>query len=188
MKSSPYGKNLGVRYLLNAREELKKQVIELCVSDKMTVKAAADRLRLSERQVKKLKARYKEIGVSSILHGNCGRQPSRTLSPEVKQRILEIKEKPEYLSINFLHFCEELEEEYRIKISYTALRKLLLQNNTETPKKRRKRKVKHPRRERKTHFGEMLQTDATPFDWFGIGETFALHALIDDATGRLTGL
>ncbi|MDR3269961.1 MAG: hypothetical protein LBT32_00390 [Peptococcaceae bacterium] len=34
----------------------------------------------------------------------------------------------------------------------------------------------------------MLQTDATSFDWFGIGERFALHALIDDATGKLAGL
>jgi transposase len=174
--------------MLNAKEELKKQVIELCINGKMTVKAAAVRLNLSERQVKNLKARYKKIGVSSVLHGNCGRQPKQTLSPEVKQKIVEIKSEESYSTINFLHFQEDLESEYGIKISYSALRSLLMSIGTKSPKSRRKRKVKHPRRERKERFGEMLQTDATPFDWFGTGETFALHAFIDDATGKLTGL
>lgn len=173
---------------MNAKEELKTQVIELCVKGKMTVKAAAERLKLSERQVKNLKARYKKEGVCSMRHGNCGRQPKVTLSPETRQKILEIKERPEYRKINTLHFREELSDEHGIKISYSALRALLLANRIESPKKHRKRKIRHPRRERKERMGEMLQTDATPYDWFGVGETFALHALIDDATGAVTGL
>jgi hypothetical protein len=36
--------------------------------------------------------------------------------------------------------------------------------------------------------GELLQTDATPFAWFGDGRQYALHALIDDATGAVTGM
>lgn len=174
--------------MLNSKEELKKQVIELCVKGKMTVKAAAERLNLSERQVKNLKARYKKVGAQSMLHGNCGRQPKRTLLPEIKQKILEIKRRPEYSAINFMHFQEELEGEYGIKVSYTALRNLLVTNGIKSPKSQRKRKIRHTRRERKEKFGAMLQTDATPFDWFGTGETCALHAFIDDATGQLTGL
>ena len=77
----------------------------------MTVRAAADRLHLSERQVKNLKARYKKIGAISILHGNCGRQPKHTLAPEKQQAILKIKEREEYGEINFLHFQEELNKE-----------------------------------------------------------------------------
>jgi hypothetical protein len=57
-----------------------------------------------------------------------------------------------------------------------------------SPKKRRKRKEKHERRERREKFGELLQTDATPYDWFQTGETFALHGYIDDARGMVTGL
>jgi transposase len=154
----------------------------------MTVTAGAERLGLSERQVKNLKARFKQAGATSIMHGNCGRQPAHAFTPEMKQRILEIKEKPEYEGVNFTHFREELENEYAIKTSYTALRNLLLKSGIKSPKTQRKRKVKHPRRERRERFGELLQTDATSFDWFGIGERFALHALIDDATGKLTGL
>ncbi len=173
---------------MNKDENLKVAVIERCVKGKMTVQEAARRLELSERQVKYLKARYKKYGVSSMQHGNCGRQPSHTLAPSIKEKILEIKRKPCYEKVNFTQFCEDLKGEYGIEISYTALRNLLIKNGYTSPKTQRKRKVQHPRRERKRQFGEMLQTDATPYPWFGGKETYALHALIDDATGKLTGL
>jgi len=169
-------------------EKLKAHVIQMCCEGQMTVREGAMRLKLSERQVKKLKARIKEFGVESILHRNCGRQPKHTLSSETQQKILEIKELPEYANVNFYHFCEELRDEFGIKVSYSALRNLLIANGIKSPKTRRKRKVKHQRRKRRERFGELLQTDATPYDWYGIGGKSALHALIDDATGKLTGL
>ena len=55
-------------------ENLKAAVIESCINGTMTVKVAAERLNFSERYVKKLKARYKKYGASSMMHGNCGKQ------------------------------------------------------------------------------------------------------------------
>lgn len=72
-----------MRTAMNEKEEFKKAVIECCISGTMTVKQAADRLGFSERYVKELKARYKKYGASSMLHGNCGRQPKYTI-PSVK--------------------------------------------------------------------------------------------------------
>jgi hypothetical protein len=37
------------------------------------------------------------------------------------------------------------------------------------PKTRRGAGERQTMRERRTKFGELLQTDATPFDWFGGG-------------------
>ncbi|MCL1965714.1 MAG: hypothetical protein FWF66_02355 [Candidatus Bathyarchaeota archaeon] len=173
---------------MNEKEKLKALVIQMCCEGKMTVKEGAMRLKLSERQVKNLKRRVKEFGIESILHRNCGRQPTRTLLPEIQQEIMEIKARPEYAKVNFFHFCEELKTEFGIKVSYSALRNLLIANGIKSPKTRRKRKVKHPRRERRERFGELLQTDATPYDWYGIGAKSTIHAFIDDATGKLTGL
>jgi hypothetical protein len=34
----------------------------------------------------------------------------------------------------------------------------------------------------------MLQADGSSYDWFGIGQRYALHGFIDDATGKVTGL
>jgi len=160
----------------------------MCVKQKMTVKDAAKRLNLSERQIKNLKARYKEYGVSTMLHGNCGRQPAHTIPPEIKERILRIKEEPCYANVNFSHFCDDLNYERGIQISYSALRKLLTEHGIKSPKKHRAKRPEHNRRERKEQFGEMLQTDATPYPWFNVEEKYALHAMIDDATGQLTGL
>jgi hypothetical protein len=43
-------------------------------------------------------------------------------------------------------------------------------------------------RPRKARCGELVQTDATPFDWFGDGSMAALHGYQDDATGDILGL
>jgi len=118
--------HLEVRKHMNTREELRAHVIACMLEGKMTVKEGAKQLGLSERQVKRLKKRGKENGVTSVLHGNCGRQPKHTLSPEKKQKILTIKQLPAYEKVNFLHFQKLLEHEHQIKISYSALRNLMI--------------------------------------------------------------
>ena len=77
-----------MRNFMNKQEEFKANIIKSCVEGKMTVKAAAMRLKLSERHVKSLKKKYREEGACSILHGNCGRQPKHTISVETRQEHL----------------------------------------------------------------------------------------------------
>jgi len=174
---------------MNTREALKAHVLTCMLAGKMTVREGAERLGLSERQVKRLKKRGKENGVTSVMHRNCGRQPKHTLSVENKQAILSIKERAEYAKVNFMHFQELLDREHGITISYSALRNLLRAHGHQSPKKQRKRKIKHPRRPRKEHFGEMLQIDASLHQWFKDDDTYyTIHGSIDDATGIVTGL
>jgi transposase InsO family protein len=89
-----------------------------------------------------------------------------------------------------LHFKELLWDLHQVKISYNALRVLLLRAGFVSPKKHRQKKF-HPRRPPKEAFGEMLQTDASSHQFFlPFGDTkfYALHGFIDDATGTITGL
>jgi transposase len=173
---------------MNKKEEFKLHIMKCVVAGKMTIKEAAERLKLSIRQVKRLKEKLKK-GVSSLLHGNCGRQPKRTLSPKLKEKILKIKAMPEYENVNFLHFQEKLEGKYKIKISYSALRELLIKNNYESPRKHRERGIKHTTRKCKEYFGEMLQMDGSKHRWFKNDNTYyTIHGAIDDATGNVTGL
>ena len=97
---------------MNDKEEFKKAVIESCINGTITVKVAADRLDFSERYVKKLKARYKKIGASSMMHGNCGKQPKHTINANIKSKIWEIWSTPELEECNFTHFQEILEEDF----------------------------------------------------------------------------
>lgn len=174
---------------MNNREELKAHVIGCMLEGRMTVKEGAERLGLSECQVKRLKRRGKENGVTSVLHRNCGRQPKHTITPERKQKILNIKANPEYSTVNFLHFQELLEREHDIRISYSSMRRILIAGGYKAPRAQKKRKVKHPRRPRKEFFGEMLQTDASCHRWFKNDERrYTIHGNIDDATNIVTGL
>ena len=100
--------NGGMRTVMKDKEELKKAVIESCINGTMTIKVAADRLNFSERYVKKLKARYRKYGASSMMHGNCGKQPKHTISADIKSKIWNILEVKE---CNFTYFQEILEED-----------------------------------------------------------------------------
>ena len=173
---------------MDKEEEFKLHIMKCVVGNKLTIKEASERLDLSIRQVKRLKRRLKN-GVSSMLHGNCGRQPKHTLSPKIKKDILKIKAMPEYDEANFLHFQELLESKHKIKISYSALRKLLIKKDYKSSGKHRERKIEHPRRQRKEYLGEMLQMDASSHQWFKDNNVYyALHGAIDDATSIVSGL
>ena len=173
---------------MNNKEELKKAVIESCINGTMTIKFAADRLDFSERYVKKLKARYKKYGASSMIHGNCGKQPKHTIDANIKSRIWKIWNLPELEECNFIHFKEILEEDYSIKISYTALYNFLKSKGAKSPRKHRKSKS-HNRRQERASTGELLQVDGTPHQFFhGDKKDYCLHGFIDDATHQVTGL
>jgi transposase len=173
---------------MNSKEQVKATIIKAVIAGQMTNKSASNRLKLSVRQIQNLKGRYKQ-GDTSMLHRNCGRQPTKTYGPEFKQRILDIRHLPKYEKVNTKHFKEILEEDYGIKVSYTFLTELFSQAGIRSPKKHKHHKKMHTRRERKAHEGELLQADATPFAFFeGDAQLYTLHGLIDDATGKVTGL
>jgi len=153
----------------------------------ITVREAAEKLRLSERQVQRLKREVQENGPAALIHKNTTRSPAHTLSKKTKEKILAIRKKPGYTRSNFRHFQELLETEHGIHISYSALHRLLKSEDIVSPKKRRRFKP-HRRRKRRPQAGSLLQMDASPYDWLSIGKPLALHGAIDDATGQATGL
>ena len=124
-----------MRTVMNDKEELKKAIIESCINGTMTVKVAADRLNFSERYIKKLKARYKKVGASYMMHGNYGRQPKHTIGADIKSKIWEIWNIPELEECNITHFQEILEEDYDIKISYSPLYRFLKSKGAKSPRK-----------------------------------------------------
>ena len=177
-----------MRTFMNDNENLKIAVIESCVNGTMTVKVAAKRLNFSERYIKELKARYKKLGASSMMHGNCGKQPKHTINAEIKSKIIEIWKLPELEECNFSHFKDILEDDYNIKISYSALYRLLKSKGYKSPRKHRNSKP-HNRRKERPSSGELLQVDGTPHPFFyGDPTEYCLHGFIDDATHKVTGL
>ena len=166
----------------------KLQVIERYRSRAITRKKAAELLGLSERQVTRLKKGIEAEGAAFVINKNTGKTPAHAISAETKEKILKIRAEGAFQQSNFTHFREILEADYQISISYTALCGILKTSGIESPKSKQQRKRGRKRRERRDHSGELLQIDATPYEWFGTPLKYALHGAIDDASGKITGL
>jgi transposase len=160
--------------------------VQESLDGKVSVTKAAELLGLSERQIKRLRKEVSEKGKDALMHGNTGKPPRTALKREQRQEILMLYQ-GKYAGANFQHYTELLEENEGITVSEATVRGILKAEGIQSPKKRRKSK-QHKRRNRKGHTGELVQTDATPHDFFENGETVCLHGVIDDATGDVLGL
>lgn len=161
-------------------------IIHSVIDGKRTGKEAAKKLKLSERQVWRLVNKVKTYGNNGIKHANCFIKHPRLLTPEFKKNIVDLKLSYDYCDTNFTHFLELLNERENIKLSYTSLYKILSEAGIKSKKKHKVRKI-HRQRKRKSHEGDLVQADGTPFDWFQNGNKASIHAFIDDATGKVLG-
>ena len=174
--------------MMSASELGKLSLIKGAIDGAYTVREAAKRLKLSERHIKRLKRRVKEEGDGAVIHGNSGKHPANYTDETLRDKIIALKKSTLYASANFAHFRELLEEREGIALSYTALSCILKGAGIVSKRSHRGAGRKFTRRKRRSRFGELVQADATPFDWFGTGERWALHGFIDDATGRIIAL
>ncbi len=169
-----------------ARTSRKHQIIQDSLEGKLTVSEASRLLGLSERQIKRLRKGVAEQGKDAVIHGSTGKIPSTTISQEQRQHIIDTY-KTKYSGANYQHFTELLAEHESITVSVTTVKRILKNGGVQSPRHKRKPK-KHIRRKRHAREGSMAQTDATPYDFFGMGEMECLHGIIDDATGKILGL
>ncbi len=174
-------------YLMSQTQLNRFHVISMVIDKKMTNSEAAESLRLSVRQIIRLKKGVIKEGPSFLIHKNKGCKPTHAFSDDFASYIVSLKKSPNYLNANFLHFKDLLEEHENIIISYSALFKILTNAGIKSPKKHRKAKVHH-RRKRRPKEGQLIQMDATPHNWFDDERVLDLHGAIDDATGKIVGL
>jgi transposase len=146
-------------------------LIKAACDGDFTAREVAQRLNLSIGRVAELKRKYRQVGDAAFVHGNKGRTPVNKIPDNARTIIIDTKLTETYYKANFLHFAQILEEDTGLHYSYSAIRKILLQAGHKSPKTRRTKKQKetHPPRPRQEHFGEMLQADGSPFDWFDNG-------------------
>lgn len=171
-----------------SQEQLKTfKVINSFIDKSISREHAAELLSLSPRQITRLKKGVLESGAEFLIHKNTGRKPAHAVSDETKKKVLDLYSKPEFNKANFLHFKDILLEDYKIALSYTSLYSILKNAEIESPKKKKNRNRTH-RRKRKVHPGELIQIDATPYEWFDDNIKYALHGAMDDATGDIVGL
>jgi len=141
---------------------------------------AAQTLNISLRHFKRLKAKFKKLGVKALIHGNCGRKPNNAYPLSLKQSVLNLF-KSSYSNFSVSHFTDMLKELHNISISRETVRKWLLEANLIKPNQRRYKRRK--RRPRSAKEGDIVFFDGSPHCWFG-NELYTLLLAIDDATGK----
>jgi transposase len=176
-----------MKYMMNTKELARLTVIKGAIDGVYTAKRAAGKLGISARRVKHLKKAVRGQGDGAVIHGNAGRHPANVADEGIRKKILVLKKSDTCRKANFTRFRELPEERERIKISYSSLPCLLKGAGISFPKTRRSAGERRTMRERKPRCGELVQTDASPFDWLGQGLHYALRGFQDDATRDIPG-
>jgi transposase len=171
-------------HLLMSRKELeRKKYLEEVVKKQLRAREMAEILKLSYRQVIRIVGRYRAEGDKGLVHRNRGKASNRAKPDTVREAILS-RYQERYDTFGPTFASEKLTEEGK-KIDHETLRRWLMK---EGMWQRQRKKGRHrQRRERRGHFGELVQMDGSHHAWWG-EEKGCLLNMIDDATSRRLGV
>lgn len=174
--------------LLMSRKELSRlEVMQRLAEKRISQKEAGTLLRLSTRQIKRLLKVYRAKGGVGLVSKHRGRKGNNRLAAEVKRQALDLL-KTKYQGFGPTLAHEKLVERDKLQLSDESVRQLMIEENLWKPRKAKKA-VTHQLRERRACFGELVQIDGSPYDWFeGRAEACVLLVFIDDATGQVLQL
>ena len=143
-------------------------------------------LEVGERQFRRLVKRFRERGLLSLQHGNCGNCPVNKIDQTLENKII-LLAKDKYHGFNMTHFREKLFNEIpEEKVpSYSSIRRIFTENKIYKPQRKRQKRA-HKSRNRYEREGIMIQIDGSPHEWFASQMTCLIVA-IDDATGNVVG-
>jgi hypothetical protein len=162
-------------------------VLARVASSKLKLMDAAVIMQLSYRQAKRLWWRYREEGAEGLKHRGAGRESNRRKPQRFRDRVLRLVRK-KYSGEEDKRFgptlaAEHLASEDHLEVNAETLRRWMLAEGLWSPA--RKRRAHRRRRERKEHFGELVQLDGSFEDWFeGRGPRGCLMNMVDDATSQ----
>ena len=169
---------------MSQKEFQRVKVIENAADGRLSVREAARLLQLSERQVQRLKQRYRPDSIAWVQHGNRGRSMPWALPLPQQQLILTLA-RGKYQGFNDSHLTEKLRAEENLSVSRETVRRLLRAAKLPSPQKRRPRQYRS-RRLPRPRFGMMALTDASRHDWLeGRGPQLTLIGFQDDATSQI---
>jgi len=171
------------RIALSQRERDRLRVLQDVQQGHLTQVAAARRIKITDRQVRRLLLRLREQGDRAVIHGLRGRPSNRKFAAPLEQKIL-ARVRQRYVDFGPTLAAEHLAKE-GLPVSRETLRKWMTKAAFWRPRSQRVKKI-HVWRERRASFGELVMQDSSPFRWLEErGPACQLIALIDDATSRV---
>jgi transposase len=152
----------------------------------LPVRAAAQLLGRSERQVWRLLKEFRAAGAAGLVSKKRGRPSNRRTAAAVRAAALWIV-RQNYADFGPTLAAEKLAAEHGFSFSSETLRKWMIADGLWRDRKQRK-SIHQPRRRREC-VGELVQVDGSEHWWFeGRGPQCTLLVFVDDATSRLMHL
>ena len=172
---------------MSAKELDRFQIIKKLIGKHVNGTETANLLRLSVRQVKRLKAKVIKSGAKGLIHGNRGQSGNHCLTERERDLIIKLL-KERYFDFKPTFAAEKLQENHQIDRDPKTIRQIMINERLWQPKRKKKVSVHRAWRQRRSCYGEMIQFDGSYEHWLeNRGETgeICLLAAIDDATGKL---
>lgn len=172
-----------MEYLTMTNRELSRvSIIKKLLDKEINGTSASELLKLSVRQVRRLKGKVKQFGPKALIHASRGKQSNRRMPDKERKTIAGIL-KQKYPDFKPTFATEKLEQNHNITKDPKTIRKIMIEENLWTPRKKKQSNY-HSWRKRKSCYGEMLQFDGSYHRWVeDRGSEWCLLATIDDATG-----
>ena len=167
------------RTSLSSRELNRVEVLGRVKAGNLKLGEAAELLDLSYRQIKRLWKRFRGGGAKALQHRGCGRESNRGYEKEFRERV-QRRYADIYADFGPTLAAEHLAEE-GMAVSRQTLARWLRAAGLWSGSRRRK--PYRQRRERRVHFGELVQLDGSFHLWLeDRAERGCLMHLVDDAT------
>jgi transposase len=125
---------------MSRKEARRPGLVQLAVIGTITTAEGARNLKLTRRQFRRLKARYRAAGVRGLVHRLRGRPSPRAVAAEIRDRVLALIQTT-YREFNDCHCTEKLREVEGLAVSRDTVRRL--RRALGLPPKRRRRPPQH---------------------------------------------
>jgi transposase len=176
---------LGGLLLMSKSERDWVRVLDRVGKKQITLKDVSAMMGVSYRQCLRKSQRFKSEGDKGLIHKGRGRSSNRAVDQETRKLIIE-RYQERYEDFGPTLAAEKLGKE-GWEVDHETLRRWLIRERLW--KKRRRRSAHRSWRERRAHFGELVQMDGSHHKWFeDRGESCCLMNMVDDATGQTLSL
>lgn len=166
---------------LTPEERERYDIIRACIDGDLTNAEAGARLRLTIRQVRRLKRAVEKDSEQGIVHGSRGRTSNNATDSRVVSAIVAFLKQDKHRDFGPTFAQEQLAKDGLI-LSDESVRRIMTRHDLWKPRVRRGPGVHRLWRERMGLYGELVQFDGSYHIWFENGEEECLLAAIDDAT------
>ena len=172
---------------MSGRELTRVEVLSRVKAGTLSVGSAATLLDVSYRQAKRLARRYRAEGAKGLKHRSAGQPSNHARAAAERERVLALVRKkysgPVDVRFGPTLAAEHLSSEDGVTVHHDTLRRWMLAAGLWS--RARQRSPHRQRRERKAHFGELVQLDGSFHPWYeDRAARGCLMNLVDDATGR----